>query len=219
MEINCQPERLDLSDAHARLARDRGVSTDHFHRRALGERRCDRLRWGVQMARRAWVRAEDVLNTRGVRRLPQPPARTPDALTWPSPPPASSRSNRSSRALPTRHAALAEIRRIYFKTTRQTIDHDLAHAIELLKGLPSEDDREKATVYMQGLAEMQRNWAKKKSKSGKVEKVENGRNGGRLAAVTLDGGEFAHPDAATSEMASSRRWSHPKTLGPWSGSH
>ena len=59
-------------------------------------------------------------------------------------------------------AALAEIRRIYFKTTRQTIDHDLAHAIELLKGLPTEDDREKATVYMHGLAEMQRNWAKKK---------------------------------------------------------
>ena len=59
-------------------------------------------------------------------------------------------------------AALAEIRRIYFKTTRKTIDHDLAHAIELLKSLPSEDDREKATVYMQGLAEMQKNWAKKK---------------------------------------------------------
>lgn len=65
-------------------------------------------------------------------------------------------------------AALAEIRRIYFKTTRQTIDHDLAHAIELLKSLPSEDEREKATVYMQGLAEMQRNWAKKpKGGSGK----------------------------------------------------
>jgi hypothetical protein len=63
-------------------------------------------------------------------------------------------------------AALAEIRRIYFKTTRQTIDHDLAHAIELLKSLPSEDDREKATVYMQGLAEMQRQWAGKKSKRG-----------------------------------------------------
>jgi hypothetical protein len=63
-------------------------------------------------------------------------------------------------------AALAEIRRIYFKTTRKTIDHDLAHAIELLKSLPSEDDREKATVYMQGLAEMQKNWASKKSKGG-----------------------------------------------------
>jgi hypothetical protein len=61
-------------------------------------------------------------------------------------------------------AALAEIRRIYFKTTRETVDHDFAHAIELLKSLPSEDARERATVYMQGLAEMQRNWAKKKKK-------------------------------------------------------
>ena len=74
---------------------------------------------------------------------------------------------------PNAEAALAEIRRIYFKTTRQTIDHDLAHAIELLKSLPTEDDRERATVYMQGLAEMQRNWAKKKkSKSGRSGKVE-----------------------------------------------
>jgi len=63
-------------------------------------------------------------------------------------------------------SALAEIRRIYFKTNRQTIDNDLAHAIELLMGLPSEEDREKATVYMHGLAEMQRNWAKKKSARG-----------------------------------------------------
>ena len=64
-------------------------------------------------------------------------------------------------------AALAEIRRIYFKTTRQTVDHDMAHAIELLKSLPTEDDREKATVYMHGLAEMHRNWVKKKpGKSG-----------------------------------------------------
>jgi DNA polymerase (family 10) len=65
MEINCQPERLDLSDAHARLARDRGVSliisTDAHSVAAL-----DRLRWGVQTARRAWVRPEDVLNTRGL---------------------------------------------------------------------------------------------------------------------------------------------------------
>jgi hypothetical protein len=70
-------------------------------------------------------------------------------------------------------AALAEIRSLYFKTTRQTIDHDLAYAIELLKSLPTEDDREKATVYMHGLAEMQRNWAKKKkSKGGRNGKVE-----------------------------------------------
>ena len=67
-------------------------------------------------------------------------------------------------------AAIAEIRRIYFKTTRQTIDHDFAHAIELLKSLPTEEDREKATVYMHGLAEMQRNWAKRKSGSGQGRK-------------------------------------------------
>jgi hypothetical protein len=56
-------------------------------------------------------------------------------------------------------AALAEIRRIYFKTSRQTIENDFAHAIELLKALPTEEDRAKAHVYMEGLAEMRREWA------------------------------------------------------------
>jgi hypothetical protein len=55
--------------------------------------------------------------------------------------------------------ARAEIRKIYFATTRQTIDNDLAHAIALLQSLPSEEDREKAAVYMEGLAQMQREWA------------------------------------------------------------
>jgi hypothetical protein len=59
-------------------------------------------------------------------------------------------------------AALAEIRRIYFKTTKRTIEHDIAHAIELLKSLPSEEEREKATVYMEGLAQMRREWTPKK---------------------------------------------------------
>ena len=66
--------------------------------------------------------------------------------------------------------ALAEIRRIYFKTTRQTIEHDMAHAIELLKSLPSEEEREKATVFMEGLAQMRREWAaadKRKSRRRK----------------------------------------------------
>jgi hypothetical protein len=54
---------------------------------------------------------------------------------------------------------LEEIRTIYFQTTKQTIQHDLAHAIELLKALPDEETREKATVYMEGLAQMRRDWA------------------------------------------------------------
>jgi len=74
---------------------------------------------------------------------------------------------------PDADAALAEIRRIYFNTTRQTIDNDLAHAIELLKSLPTEQAREKATVFMQGLSEMQREWqaaGKKRTKSGRSRK-------------------------------------------------
>lgn len=58
-------------------------------------------------------------------------------------------------------AALAEIRRIYFKTTKRTIDHDFAHAIDLLKSLPDEASREKAVVYMEGLAQMRKEWAPK----------------------------------------------------------
>jgi methyl coenzyme M reductase gamma subunit len=62
---------------------------------------------------------------------------------------------------------LEEIRRIYFKTTRQTIQHDLDHAIDLLKSLPDEETREKATVYMEGLAQMRRDWANIKGRSAK----------------------------------------------------
>ena len=62
-------------------------------------------------------------------------------------------------AAPAPGQALAEIRRIYFKTTRQTIENDLAHAIELLKSLPTEEEREKAAVYMQGLSDMRREWS------------------------------------------------------------
>ena len=67
-----------------------------------------------------------------------------------------------SKGPPDPATALAEIRKIYFSTTKRTIEHDIAHAIELLKSLPSEDEREKATVYMEGLAQMRREWARKK---------------------------------------------------------
>ena len=56
---------------------------------------------------------------------------------------------------------LAEIRRLYFKTTRQSIDRDLAKALELLKSMASEEERERATVYMEGLAQMRSDWAPK----------------------------------------------------------
>ena len=65
-------------------------------------------------------------------------------------------------------AAIAEIREIYFKTTKRTIQHDIVHAIELLKRLPREEDREQAAVYMDGLAQMRSEWARaEKKKRGK----------------------------------------------------
>jgi hypothetical protein len=53
---------------------------------------------------------------------------------------------------------IAEIRRIYFKTSKKTVENDLAHAIELLKSLPDEDMRDRAAVYMEGIAQMRKEW-------------------------------------------------------------
>jgi len=65
-----------------------------------------------------------------------------------------------AKGTPDPAAALADIRRIYFKTTRDTIEHDFAHAIELLKALPDEASRAKAHVFMEGLAEMRKDWGR-----------------------------------------------------------
>jgi hypothetical protein len=63
---------------------------------------------------------------------------------------------------------LAQIKNLYFKTTSATIERDFDRAIDLLKSIPVPDDRQRATVYMQGLAEMRREWKKKqKKKKGK----------------------------------------------------
>ena len=65
IEINSQVDRLDLDDVLARSARDRGVKividSDAHSPAALGN-----LRWGVSVARRAWLQSEDVLNTRPI---------------------------------------------------------------------------------------------------------------------------------------------------------
>ena len=64
METSAFPDRLDLSDVHCRMARDLGVkivmSTDSH---APGH--LDLMRFGVDTARRGWLEAKDVLNTRG----------------------------------------------------------------------------------------------------------------------------------------------------------
>ena len=62
---------------------------------------------------------------------------------------------------------LAEIRRLYFSTTKQTIQDDLAKALDLLKSMHTEEERERATVYMEGLAQMRSDWARPNKKRGR----------------------------------------------------
>lgn len=55
--------------------------------------------------------------------------------------------------------AAEEIKKLYYNATRATIQKDLARAVSLLKGMASEDDRERVAVYMDGLSQMRSEWA------------------------------------------------------------
>ncbi len=54
----------------------------------------------------------------------------------------------------TPEAILDEIRRLYFEATPRSIEQDFDRAIDLIKQLPDEETRGKATVFMEGLAAM-----------------------------------------------------------------
>jgi hypothetical protein len=62
---------------------------------------------------------------------------------------------------------LGEIRRLYFTTTRDRIEKDFERALDLLKAVGSEEERERATVYMEGLAEMRKEWAHRRTSPSK----------------------------------------------------
>jgi DNA polymerase (family 10) len=68
LEINAEPDRLDLNDVHAHAAKAAGVklaiSTDAHATHALAY-----MRFGVDQARRGWVEADDVINTRSLPAL------------------------------------------------------------------------------------------------------------------------------------------------------
>jgi hypothetical protein len=54
--------------------------------------------------------------------------------------------------------AIEEIRQLYFQSSAGTIERDIARAIDLLKSMKDEDERSKAAVFMEGLAEMRKEW-------------------------------------------------------------
>src|ERR1700688_2374043 len=68
MELNSYPDRLDLNDVHLRTAKQHGVkiviNTDSHHTSHM-----EKIRFGVLQARRAWLTANDVLNTLPVERF------------------------------------------------------------------------------------------------------------------------------------------------------
>lgn len=68
LELNAQPARLDLNDAHCRMAKEMGlkvaVSTDAHTTTGL-----QYMRFGIDQARRGWLGPEDVINTRSWREL------------------------------------------------------------------------------------------------------------------------------------------------------
>lgn len=53
---------------------------------------------------------------------------------------------------------LAEIRQLYFAATKATIARDFDRAVDLLKAMPDEETRSRAAVFMDGLAEMRKDW-------------------------------------------------------------
>jgi DNA polymerase (family 10) len=68
MELNAQPVRLDLTDSDCMLAREHqlkvAISTD-----AHSTANLDYMRYGISQARRGWLEAADVVNTRGLKAL------------------------------------------------------------------------------------------------------------------------------------------------------
>ncbi len=64
LEINANPDRRDLNEIHARAAARAGVRI-LIDSDAHGVERLPEIRWGVATARRAWLQAKDVANTRG----------------------------------------------------------------------------------------------------------------------------------------------------------
>jgi DNA polymerase (family 10) len=68
LEVNAYPKRLDLSDKYCRLAKELGlklvISTD-----AHSVQQLDNMSYGVGQARRGWLTAQDIVNTRSVEQF------------------------------------------------------------------------------------------------------------------------------------------------------
>jgi DNA polymerase (family 10) len=78
LEINAAPERLDLKDTHARLARERGVRLE-IGTDAHSAAQLRHMPLGVSVARRGWLEPKDVVNTLSLAKLKDLLRRRPGA--------------------------------------------------------------------------------------------------------------------------------------------
>ncbi len=68
LELNAQPERLDLLDTYCQMAREEGVLVS-INSDAHSTFDFDNLRFGIGQARRGWLEKKNVLNTRSLSEL------------------------------------------------------------------------------------------------------------------------------------------------------
>jgi len=68
LELNANPNRLDLNDVYCKMVKEMGVeisvSTDAHSTSGL-----DNMRFGIGQARRGWLEKKDVINTRTLKQL------------------------------------------------------------------------------------------------------------------------------------------------------
>ncbi len=58
---------------------------------------------------------------------------------------------------------VSRIKELYLRASRHTIRRDLATAIEILKSMDTEDERQRAAVFMDGLSQLRSEWAARHS--------------------------------------------------------
>jgi len=68
LELNAHPERLDLNDIHCQKARELGVKIS-IGTDAHAVNDLDFMKYGISQARRGWLEAGDVINTRSLTEL------------------------------------------------------------------------------------------------------------------------------------------------------
>jgi hypothetical protein len=57
---------------------------------------------------------------------------------------------------------IKQIKRLYYETTKKTIEEDLGKAVAILKTFANDRERSKAAVYLDGLSQMRSEWRTKK---------------------------------------------------------